>query len=247
MLLRDGIADRLPTGRRALVVTPNVDHIVHLAHDGDAVVDRLVDSAAWVVPDGQPVVWASRLLGTPLAARIAGSTVVSELWPRLLAAGRRVLVVAANERTASLVAADTGDTASSIVAPFIDPNDRPAFEAFVERCVSAILDTGAEYVFVAIGFPRREHLIAALFDRLPADGRCPIVLAVGASFEMHYGFVRRAPQWVQRIGMEWLYRFVQEPRRLFRRYFVDDTRFASVVWREWRRRRHDGDVRRWPV
>ena len=214
-----------------VVVTPNVDYMVQFAENVDDAVSEVVGSARWVLPDGQPIVWASRLLGQPLRARLPGSTLVTELWPRLLADGRRVLVLASTPAIAERAVLDAGPSAA-VVAPMLA--DQDAIDAFAGVLVEAI-DQAAppEYVFVAFGFPRMAQLTHALHRRWPPDVPRPLYLLVGASFEMLFGFRRRAPQWAQRFGLEWLVRFVQEPRRLFKRYFVRDPQFVVLVAREW--------------
>lgn len=225
----------VPRTDHAVVVTPNVDHLVHLARDDDPVAGRVAGRAAWVLPDGQPIVWAARLLRQPLRARLAGSDLVADLFPRLVARGQAVLVVATSEQVASRIEAE-GPHVHALVAPLLSLDDRPSFDAFVDRCADAVRRSRPSHVFVTLGFPKQCNVIDGLIERLPAGER-PVMLAVGASFDMHYGLVRRAPAWMQRSGLEWFFRFVQEPRRLFRRYFVDDPAFVRLVWREWRAQR----------
>ena len=222
--------DRVP-----VVVTPNVDQLVHLDRRTDTVSSELIHSAVMVLPDGQPVVWASRWLGRPLGARLAGSTLVHEMWPRIVAKGARSVVIASSERVAALVDADGGHC-HAIVAPLIRLDDRAGLDAFVDTCAAFIDEVDAEFVFVTLGYPKQCHIIAGLLDRLPSSPTTTF-LAVGASFDMHYGLMRRAPQWVQRFGMEWAFRLMQEPRRLFRRYLIDDPSFFRIVTRENRRLR----------
>ncbi len=223
-----------------VVVTPNVDQLVQLERKTDARSERLTHNAQIVLPDGQPIVWASRWLRAPLQARLTGSSLVARLWPRLVDSGRRCVVVASSERIADRVRAE-GPNCHALVAPMLRVEDRTGFETFVDRCAELIEATNAEFVFVCLGFPKQNHLIAGLLERSPVVA--PTFLAVGASFDLHFGHVRRAPVWIQRVGMEWAFRFVQEPRRLFRRYFIDDPAFILMVGRESRRRRVAGDVR----
>lgn len=217
-----------------VVVTPNVDHLVRLARDEDPAAARMAQRAAWVLPDGQPIVWSSRLLGAPLRARLAGSDLVHELFPRLVAEGATVAIVATNDDVAGRVRDEPGDT-HALVAPMLDLADRATFDAFVDDCADLVRAVHPSHLFVTVGFPKQCNIIDGLLSRLDPSER-PVMLAVGASFDMHYGLVRRAPTWVQRWGLEWFFRFVQEPRRLFRRYFVDDPAFTRLVWREWRSR-----------
>jgi N-acetylglucosaminyldiphosphoundecaprenol N-acetyl-beta-D-mannosaminyltransferase len=223
-----------------LVVTPNVDQLVHIANDHSAEASAIVRQAAYVLPDGQPVVWASRLLGAPLSARLAGSTLVAELWPTLLTEGRRVLVIANSNEVAARVEAETGDAKTAIVAPMFHAGDRVAITDFAVDCANLITIEQPEFVFVTLGFPKQCLLISDIINHCRAAGtKLPLFLAIGASFDMYYGMVKRAPHWMQRSGLEWFYRFTQEPRRLFHRYFVQDPYFVVLTWSEWRKRRRN--------
>lgn len=224
--------------RRAVVVTPNVDHLVRRRRGLPPAVNAVIEHAHWVLPDGQPIVAVSRWLDAPLAARLPGSTLVAELWPRLLEDGRAVLVVASSPGIAERITAEAPG-ATVVVAPMLAASDPAGIEAFADACVAAHGEDPPELVFVTLGLVKQELVIDALLRRWPpeADGRGPVMLAVGASFEMYYGLKARAPQWVQRAGLEWAFRFAQEPRRLFRRYFIDDVEFVWLVRDERRRRR----------
>jgi N-acetylglucosaminyldiphosphoundecaprenol N-acetyl-beta-D-mannosaminyltransferase len=218
--------------RRPVVVTPNVDHLVKLDAGIDAVAAQLAEHAAYVLPDGQPVVWASRWLRRPLGSRLAGSTLVGELWPRLAAQQSRVVVVASSAEIARRVEADNPQ-ARALVAPQVSLSERSALDQLVDQCAEMCRDHQATHLFVTLGFPKQCNVIDGVLRELEGSGGpLPLCLAVGASFDMHFGLVRRAPEWMQRTGLEWFYRFLQEPRRLFRRYFVDDLRFVGLVRRE---------------
>lgn len=223
-------------GPAPVLVTPNVDQMVKIDRGFDQVASDLVRSAQYVLADGQPIVWASRLLGRPLATRLPGSSLVEALWPRLVAAKVPVLVVASSEEIAGRVAADHPQAVVQ-VAPMLRAEQPAAVTAFADACLAAVDVERVRFVFVGLGFPSRERVIAELLERWPAAAPMPVFGAIGASFEMLYGLRRRAPNWVQRWGLEWLFRFVQEPRRLFRRYFVEDVAFFPLVWRAWRAQR----------
>ncbi len=218
-----------------VVVTPNVDHVVQFA-TAPAKARAVVDAARWCLPDGQPIVWASRILGQPLATRLAGSSLVELLFTdRSLAVGATV-VVASDEALATELRRSRPEILA-IVAPLLDADDGKAIGRFVDTHITQIVERRPQLLFVAIGFPKDLLVIDAILERWPAERDRPVVLAVGASFEMLFGFRTRAPEWMQRIGMEWFYRFLQEPSRLFVRYFVRDPAFVILVAREWSRRR----------
>lgn len=223
------------------VVTPNVDLVVRYDQGADAATSHLFATSRYVLPDGQPVVWASRLVGEPLRARLAGSDLVAGLWPRLVASGTPTLVVAPSAEIARRVESDAV-SARAIVAPALDPADPASMATFVDDCWAAIREHRPSHVFVTLGFPKPYQVIDGLISRAAdAGAAAPLMLAVGAGFDMHYGLVPRAPAWMQRWGLEWLHRFSREPRRLFRRYFVEDPVFVRIVWREWRARRRGDD------
>ena len=225
----DGAGDAMP-----VVVTPNVDHVVQFS-SAPAAARRVVDRSRWCLPDGQPIVWASRILGRPLATRLAGSSLVELLFTDPTLPLGNVVVVASDESIANQVR-HTTPNALALVAPHFAATDDAAISDFVAAHLASIVARRPQLVFVGIGFPKDLLMIDALLEAWPSDVDRPVILAVGASFEMLFGFRTRAPDWVQRCGLEWFYRFLQEPRRLFVRYFVRDPEFVLLVAREWRTR-----------
>lgn len=224
------IADPVP-----VVFTPNVDLLVHLDRNDSPRSSQVVRRAAYVLADGQPIVWASKLLGTPLRQRLAGSSLVAQLWPRMIQDRRSVLVLAPSTALADAVLADY-PKARVVVPPMFDADDQIALEAIAAACFEACAGEPPEFVIMGLSYPKQYTLLDELLRTWPGDETPGLYLAVGASLEMYYGLKPRAPEWVQRAGLEWFHRFLQEPRRLFRRYFVDDVAFLGLVWREHRTR-----------
>lgn len=224
----------------ALVVTPNVDQLVQMSlgtAPQAAAVNRL---AGYVLPDGQPLVWASRLLGAPLRSRLSGSDLVAALWPHIVAGGKRVLVVASSDLLAAVIAEEHAQ-ADSLVAPHFGPHDESALDTFINECLRRCTNSRPDFIFLTLGFPHDASIMNAILRSWSAAlGPLPVMLAIGGSFELYYGLRRRAPRWVQRAGLEWFFRFVQEPRRLFHRYFIRGRHFPSLVWGEYRDRRSSG-------
>jgi N-acetylglucosaminyldiphosphoundecaprenol N-acetyl-beta-D-mannosaminyltransferase len=224
-------ATRIDDGDLPLVVTPNVDQIVQL-QSAPAEVRRLVERAHWCLPDGQPIVWSSRVLRRPLAARLPGSTLVRTMWtdPDL---SRLSWAIVASSESLQLAIDSAGRRIRVVTAPALTDG---AIPPFVRSHIGEIADANPRLVFVCLGYPKDVLLISELMERWPPDVESPVFLAVGASFDLLLGLKKRAPDWVQRIGMEWFFRFMQEPRRLFVRYFVRDPTFAVIVLREARSR-----------
>jgi N-acetylglucosaminyldiphosphoundecaprenol N-acetyl-beta-D-mannosaminyltransferase len=226
------LAPQAGQGGEPVVFTPNVDTIVRLGElEASGIADRL-RNARYILPDGQPIVWLSRLLDRPLRSRLAGSDLIPPLWRRIVSDGRRAMIVASSDDVADALRAELPSLAA-YVPPVFDESDEIAMAA-VARATCALLDSAEpEFVFLGISYPKQQVLAFALIDHLRRQGRpLPVFLLIGGSFNMYLGHARRAPEWVQRMGAEWFFRFVQEPRRLFRRYFVEDVRFVSIAAQE---------------
>jgi len=222
-----------------VVATPNVDILVQLnAHPSSDAANQF-RRAQYVLPDGMPLVAVAPLLGARLKGRLAGSTLFSLLWPQLEAANTPVLAVCSSAEIGRLLARKTdNEFAHYLVAPMLDVANPQQLSEFVDLVVAGALRANAKFVILGIGHPKDATIIRAVLQRWPRDHALPMFLALGGSLGMYVGLQRRAPRWVQRVGMEWFFRFVQEPRRLFRRYFVQDMAFWGIVRREMRTARH---------
>jgi N-acetylglucosaminyldiphosphoundecaprenol N-acetyl-beta-D-mannosaminyltransferase len=214
------------------VLTPNVDYIVRLREPGLADLAEILPRARYVLPDGQPIVWTSRFSAEPLAGRLPGSSMFPVIWKRVVEERRRTMIVAASQETADQLTREYPE-AGVIVPPHFDADDQLQLARVAKNCRAMIEELEPEFVFVGISFPKQQRLALSLVDSIRASGGpMPIFLLLGGSFEMYLGQVKRAPSWMQHLGLEWFFRFMQEPRRLFRRYFVTDTRFLGLFVKE---------------
>ena len=211
----------------AYVVTANVDHVVRLNRRPD--LRPLYAEADLVVADGMPLVWASRILGHRLPERVAGSDLFPCLCQRAASEGLTVYLLGGDPGTADAAAAVLKQRNPSLQIVGIDcpPYGFESDAAECERIVSRVKGAGPGILFVALGSPKQEQWIYA------NRGRCgaKLSIGVGISFSFVSGHVRRAPRWMRRVGLEWFHRMVQEPRRLIRRYLVDDLLFAWILLR----------------
>lgn len=218
----DGIAE----GRGGWVVTPNLDILRRAVHD--ATFAQLIDRADLIVPDGMPLIWASRLQRTPLPERVAGSTLIVTLCAAAGGAGRRVFLLGgapgAAERAAN--ALESRCPGLILAGTYCPPFGFEHNAAELDRIRGVLRDTRPEIVFVALGSPKQELLIARLRLEFPGAWW----LGVGISLSFLAGDVHRAPRWVQNIGFEWLHRLIQEPKRLAKRYLVDGLPFAARLF-----------------
>jgi N-acetylglucosaminyldiphosphoundecaprenol N-acetyl-beta-D-mannosaminyltransferase len=210
-------------------VVVNVDKLVKASRDES--LRHVINECALVNADGMPVVWASRLLGTPLKERVAGIDLFEALMRRAADKGWRVFLLGARE---------------DVVLAVRDAYLRKYPQLQIAGCrngywngeqeeaevVEQIRASRADLLFVAISSPKKEVFLG----RHQAAMRIPFAMGVGGTFDVAMGRIRRAPRWMQQSGLEWLFRFMQEPRRLFRRYFIDDMAFIWLLIKEAARR-----------
>lgn len=198
------------------------------AHD-DPDLAEIIRSCSLVNADGQSVVWAGRLLGRPVPERVTGMDFMLALWKSAARKGYRVYLLGAEgpvvEKTAR-IAADQG-------VKVVGYRDGYWEEGQEQEVVSLVSEAEPDVLFLAIPSPRKEYFLS----RNLATLRCPLVVGVGGSFDVVAGVYSRAPQWMQRAGLEWFHRLVQEPRRMFMRYAVGNTRFVKLVLAYWGRER----------
>lgn len=192
--------------------------------------DPVLRSALWhcdlVTPDGQPVVWAARLLGRPVPERVAGIDLMDALLAAAARAGYRVYLLGARPEVLAAAEAEIARRHPGVVVAGRRDGYFPREE---EAAVAAdVAAARPDLLFVALDTPRKE-----LFLRRHRDVvRVPFAMGVGGAFDVLAGRRRRAPGWAQAAGLEWLFRLLQEPRRLLGRYAVGNTVFVGLVVRE---------------
>ncbi len=205
-------------------VVVNVDKLVKASRDPE--LRRIINECALINADGMPVVWASRLLGKDLKERVAGVDLFEALMKRAAEKGWRVFLLGAKEEVVSGVKQLYEDKYSGlVVAGYRNGYWKPEEEPGVVKAIEA---AKADLLFVAISSPKKEQFLG----RYQAEMKVPFAMGVGGTFDVAVGKVRRAPVWMQKGGLEWFYRFLQEPRRMFRRYFIDDMAFFGLLVKE---------------
>ncbi|MCH8830770.1 MAG: WecB/TagA/CpsF family glycosyltransferase [Planctomycetes bacterium] len=224
--------------RHRYVVTPNVDHAVMLAEHEE--LRAAYAEADLVLADGMPVVLASRLLRKPLPERVTGADLVPALFS------------AADEHrplTAFLLgaAAGVGEQAAAhiherwpavqIVGTYSPPFGFEKDDAENETILCQIEAVKPDVLIVGLGAPKQELWVHRHQEKIAAR----VSLCVGATIDFLAGNVARAPIWMQKAGLEWCYRLISEPRRLFTRYARDAWVFPQLVFREWRRGSHPAE------
>jgi N-acetylglucosaminyldiphosphoundecaprenol N-acetyl-beta-D-mannosaminyltransferase len=213
----------------ALLATVNA-RSVFLAADSPRFAE-ILNHSALSIADGMSVVVASRLLGTPLRARVTGVDLVEELCKCCAREHLSVYFLggrpgAADRAAALLKTRYPGLLLAGTDCPPYGFEDQPAEN---ERVLRRIRAAAPDILFVALGMPKQEYWIAENGSALNVR----IAMPVGGTFELLAGLVPRAPRWLQVIGMEWLFRLVIEPRRLWRRYLIGNARFIALVARQY--------------
>jgi N-acetylglucosaminyldiphosphoundecaprenol N-acetyl-beta-D-mannosaminyltransferase len=209
-------------------VVVNVDKIVK-ASRSNALRD-VINSCDLINADGMPVVWASRLLGKPLKERVAGIDLFEALMRRAAETGWRVYLLGAQEEVVRSVYAKYVALYEGV--QIVGYRNGYWSEDEEEGVAQGIAEAAPDLLFVAISSPKKELFLSRLQNVM----KVPFAMGVGGTFDVVTGRVKRAPLWMQKSGLEWFYRFLQEPRRMFRRYFIDDMAFIGIFLREWIRR-----------
>lgn len=216
--------------RARYVCTGNLDHLYLAGKDADF--RSAYQEADLVVADGAPVVWLSRMARAAgeaaLPERVAGSDLFWELAKASSKEKLRLFFLggAPGSAVRAAIAAEERHPGTFIVGTYCPPFETFDTEEEQKRIVGIVRAARPDILLVGLGAPKQEKWIAKMKDALGV----PVSIGVGGSFEMAAGIKKRAPIAIQKMGLEWLYRFAQEPRRLFQRYFVQDLpTFASLA------------------
>lgn len=214
----------IKSGKPHQHVVVNVDKLVKASRDED--LRKIINDCALINVDGMPVVWASRLLGKPLKERVAGVDLFESLMARSAEKEWRVFLLGAREEVVSGVKDIYEKRFPGFkLAGYRNGYWKPEEEASVVKQIS---DAKADLLFVAISSPKKEQFLG----KYQAEMKIPFAMGVGGTFDVAVGRVKRAPLWMQKAGLEWFYRFLQEPTRMFKRYFIDDMAFFGLLIKE---------------
>ena len=211
--------------KNAYVVTPNVDHIIQLERGGELV--EVYKNADLILCDGKPLIWISKWYGTPIKEKISGS----DLFPRLCAMaakrGYKMFFLGAAEGVAARAAENLEKRfpGLQVVGTYSPPYGFEKNEAEMEKIKKMIKKTQPHVLIVGLGCPKQELFILRHKDELGV----PISLGLGASLDFEAGEVKRAPKWMADHGLEWVYRIFQDPKRLAKRYLVDDRKIVRLA------------------
>lgn len=213
--------------QNAIVVTPNIDHLVLL--ETNESLRNAYNQADLILADGMPIIWFSKLFGTPIKEKISGS----DFLPKLCAVAARKQYKMFFLGAAEGVAEQAAEKLTSrypglqVVGCYSPSVGFEKKEDEMNKIDVLLKESQPDILVVALGCPKQEILICENRNRW----NVPLSLGVGASLDFAAGRVKRAPKWMSRMGLEWFYRILQEPRRMFYRYFIRDSRFVLLLWK----------------
>ena len=226
----DAIDSLIKEDNCSYVVTPNVDHIVQLEKDEE--LKRVYENASLILTDGKPLIWISNWYKTPIKEKISGS----DLFPRVcgLAAkkGYTMYLLGAAEGVADKAAKNLIDKYKglNIVGTYSPPFGFEKDKVELKKIERQIQEVHPDILIVGLGCPKQEKYMYHHCKELGV----PISFGLGASIDFEAGNIKRAPKWMSEHGLEWLYRITQDPKRLAKRYLVDDMKIIGIA-RKYRR------------
>ena len=218
------IEDLIQQKKNAYVVTPNVDHIVKI--ESNEQLKAAYSEASLILTDGKPLMWASKLYRTPIKEKISGS----DLFPKLckLAAERHytMFFLGAREGVALKAAENLKRKypGLDVVGCYSPPMGFEKNPEELDKIEGLLKDAKPHILIVALGCPKQELFIHRFRDKL----NVPISFCLGATLDFEAGNIKRAPRWMANAGLEWLFRIYQEPKRMFKRYVLEDWRFVKL-------------------
>ncbi len=223
-------AEFLEKCKSGIVFTPNVDHLMKLQSDQDFV--KAYNSATYKLCDSKILFFVSKLLGSPVKEKISGS----DLFPAFYEYHKdnediKIFLLGAREGVASKAQDKINERMGrEIIVGTHSPSF--GFEKSEEECleiIEMINQSEATVLAVGVGAPKQEIFICKYKDKLP---NIKIFLAIGATIDFEAGNIKRAPKWISELGMEWLFRLLAEPRRLWKRYLVHGPGFFWLVFKQ---------------
>ena len=209
------------------VVTPNVDHIVKLESDKEF--QEVYKEADLILTDGMPLIWISKLKKNPIKEKVSGSDLFPEVCKLAAYKGYKVFLLGAAEGVAAKAAENLKEKYKglNVVGTYSPSYGFEKKEHEIQEIIKMINEVKPDILAVGLGAPKQEKFLYNYRKQL----NVPISLAIGASIDFEAGNIERAPEWMQHSGLEWFYRLCKEPKRMCKRYLVDDMKIFKLVFK----------------
>ena len=207
------------------VVTPNVDHIVQLEKDKE--LKAVYDNASLILTDGKPLLWIAKWYGTPIKEKISGSDLFPLLCERSAQKGYKMFFLGAKEGVAAKAAANLMKRYEglNVVDTYSPPFGFESNQLEINKIKNMITKSKPDILIVGLRCPKQEKFMYHYCKELDV----PISFGLGASFDFEAGNIKRAPKWMANHGLEWLFRITQDPKRMAKRYLVDDVKILGLI------------------
>lgn len=213
--------------KKSYIVAVNVDVIMKI--ERDHYLKKITDNADMVLVDGKPLVWISQLHNRPVKAKISGSDLVPLLCNKAAEKGYALFILGGRDGIAKQAQNELQQRLPNIkiVGTYAPPLGFEKNKEELDRINDMISEAHPDLLIACFGCPKQEKWIYENYKKYDAT----VSICAGATVDFLAGNVKRAPSWMSEHGFEWLYRFLQEPTRLFKRYFVDDIKILKLVWK----------------
>lgn len=223
----DIICDLVDSKKKSYVVAINVDVVIKM--EKDEYLKRITDRADLTIVDGKPLVWFASWHRRPVKAKISGSDLVPELCRVAERKGYTVFIIGGKDGTAEKAKANLKKELNNIniVGTYAPPMGFEKDEAELARINTMISEAHPDILIACFGCPKQEKWVYENYRKYDAK----ITICAGATVDFLAGEISRAPRWMSEHGLEWIYRLAQEPKRLFRRYLIEDIKIFGLVWK----------------
>ena len=221
------IGKMVENGEKKYIVAINVDVVMKI--ENDSYLKKITDNADMVLVDGKPLIWISKIHKKPVKAKISGSDLVPLLCEKSAKRGYSLFIIGGKEGIAEKAKLKLEEKYPNInvVGTYAPPFGFEKDEKELEKINRLISENKPDLLIACFGCPKQEKWIYENYQKYDAK----VSICAGATVDFLAGNVNRAPKWMSEHGLEWFYRFLQEPKRMFKRYFIDDVKILKLVFK----------------
>ena len=221
------IEECINTRKIGHIITPNVDQVIRI--ESDKYFKEIYENAELLLADGTPLVWISRWYKKPIKEKICGSDLVPDLCKLAAQKGYLIFLLGSAEGVAAKAAENLkkNNPGLRVAGVYSPPYGFEKDKNEIDKINKMLFNSKADMLFVGMGVPKQDIFIYENMNKY----QIPMSFSIGATIDFEAGIQKRAPKWVNHIGMEWLYRLSHDPKRMFKRYIIDDMKIFKLAWR----------------
>lgn len=221
------IEECINTRKIGHIITPNVDQVIRI--ESDKYFKEIYENAELLLADGTPLVWISRWYKKPIKEKICGSDLVPDLCKLAAQKGYLIFLLGSAEGVAAKAAENLkkNNPGLRVAGVYSPPYGFEKDKNEIDKINKMLFNSKADMLFVGMGVPKQDIFIYENMNKY----QIPMSFSIGATIDFEAGIQKRAPKWINHIGMEWLYRLAHDPKRMFKRYIIDDMKIFKLAWR----------------